>query len=449
MSNYIFSRESKTVPQVDTENRTINTAIPGPSTAAILAKLDHYEAKAMQYQMPLVLDAAYDCYFNDLDSNQFIDFTSGIFVANVGHSNLAVEEAIVERLDAAMSYSYTYATKKRADYLEALSAWSGFDKALLLSSGTEATETALKLMRVYGKSVGKRRPGIISVAGAYHGRTMGAQLMNGGIHADWIGFDDPNIWRLNPVFGSAKTKAHPAELFEIDLSRVAGMNGLNVTTDICGFMIETFIGWSASFYHVEWVKAIAKFCGKNNILLCFDEMQAGFGRTGKKFGFEHYGVKPDLICVGKAMGNGVPLSGVLGRRDILDLPNAHNLTSTHSANPLCCAAGLAVLQELDANNLVAEAERKGDEILFPALGGLQKAGLCESVAGAGLIAAAGFKTPEIASEIAERCMRKGLVVVHTGRSTIKIGPPLMIPDDALREGIEVLEEAIQEQNEHP
>ncbi len=439
MSDYIFSREPKTVPLVDTDHREIHGKIPGPSTKTLLDRLDKCEARAMGYQLPIVWDNAFDYGVEDLDGNLFIDFTSGIFVANIGHGNTEVECAIQERKDSSMMYSYTYATKKRADYLEALSAWSGFDKALLMSSGTEAVEAALKLMRVYGKAVGKRRPGVISIAGAYHGRTMGAQLLNGGEHARWIGFEDPNIWHINKM--APEGRGSPEEVFAHEIVRVVGLNGLNATTDICGFMLESFIGWQCGFYHEGFVKAIAKFCKKNDILLCFDEMQSGFGRTGHKFGFEMYGVRPDLITVGKAMGNGLPLSGVLGRADILDLKDAHNLTSTYSANPLCCAAGLAVLQELDSQNLIAEAERKG-VILAEYLAKLQQAGLCEWVSGAGLIAAVAFKTPEIASEIVERCYQAGLLVVHTGRVTIKIGPPLVIPDDALTEGLEVLRQAI-------
>jgi 4-aminobutyrate aminotransferase-like enzyme len=438
MSDYIFTREPQVVAKVDTEHREIVTGIPGPSTKAILDKLDGLEALAMRYQLPIVWDNAYDYQVEDLDGNLFIDFTSGIFVANVGHGNTEVECAVQDQFERSMTYSYTYATKVRANYLEALTAWSGFDKALLLSSGTEAVEAAMKYMRVYGRAAGKTRPGIISIAGAYHGRTMGAQLLNGGKHAQWIGNDDPNIWRMNFVGASCET---PEEFFEHDLVRIAGINGLNATKDICGFMLETFTGWNAGFYHERWVKAVERYCRKHDILLCFDEMQAGFGRTGKKFGYEYYGVKPDMICVGKAMGNGLPLSGVLGRRDILDLKDAHNLTSTHSANPLCCAAGWAVLRELEVHNLVAEAERKGD-ILFDRLGKMQKAGLVEWARGAGLIAAIGFKLSEQASVVAEKCMQRGLIVVHTGRESIKIGPPLTIVDEALIEGLDVLESAL-------
>ena len=207
-----------------------------------------------------------------------------------------------------------------------------------------------------------------------------------------------------------------------------------------------------SFLSEELRSSNSKICEKNNILLAFDEMQAGFGRTGHNFGFQHYDATPDLICVGKGMGGGVALSGVIGRGDVMDLPEVGNMSSTHSANPLVCAAGLAVLDELESRNLVSESCRKGE--IFRA--GLEKIQMRFSdrvswVLGEGMIMAILFKDPItgkpdglFASKVAERCMQKGLLVVHTGRESIKFGPPLTITDDALREGLLVLEQSIDE-----
>jgi 4-aminobutyrate aminotransferase-like enzyme len=217
-------------------------------------------------------------------------------------------------------------------------------------------------------------------------------------------------------------------------------------------MLETFQGWGAVFYPNEFVQAIEKVCRQNNILLAFDEMQAGFGRTGRRFGFQHYGVTPDLIACGKGMGGGVSLSGVLGSAEVMDLPDIGNMSSTHSANPLVCAAGLAVIDELEERDLVGEAARKG-ELLFKGLHALQERfpKRISTSLGKGLIAAVLFRAPDtgaadgpFTSKVAARCMQKGLLVVHTGRESIKIGPPLTITDEALLEGIQVLGEAIAE-----
>ena len=191
---------------------------------------------------------------------------------------------------------------------------------------------------------------------------------------------------------------------------------------------------------------------KNKILITFDEMQSGFGRTGYRFGYEYYGIKPDLICCGKGMGGGIPVSGVLGRKKIMDLPEIGNMSSTHSGNPVMCAAGLGVLDEIENKNLVEESERKG-QILHSKLKEIESEfpKVISGIYGEGLIASILFHVKENkvssfqdVSIVAEKCMQKGLLVVHTGRESIKIGPPLTIPDDALIEGISIISESIQE-----
>jgi len=411
MSAYRFLRVPVGVPTISTEYREILTAIPAPGTEEILARLDAVESRSMHGQLPIVWADAFDYSVNDIGGNEFLDFTSGIFVSNVGHGNLAVREAVE---DVAFPHSYAYATEIRAAYLERLARWSGFDKAFLLSSGTEATEAALKLMRLYGAKTGRR--GIVCLAGAFHGRTMGAQLLGAG--GTWCG-TDPDIFHLAP--------------------------GSPMPEGVCGVMIEAFEGWSARFHDAGMVFNLARYCWENDILLCFDEMQSGFGRTGRKFGYEHYGVNPDLICVGKGMGGGYSLSGVLGRADVMDLPAVGEMSSTHGGNPVGSAAGLAVIDEIERMDLVNEAARKG-VVLQGALCdlGLDNLSTTTAVHGKGLIAAIHFKTAEFASRVAERCMQKGLLVVATGRESIKIGPPLTIPDDALIEGVSVIAEAISE-----
>jgi 4-aminobutyrate aminotransferase/(S)-3-amino-2-methylpropionate transaminase len=125
-------------------------------------------------------------------------------------------------------------------------------------------------------------------------------------------------------------------------------------------MIETFQGWGAIFYPKKYIQLLNKICKKNDILICFDEMQAGFGRTGKNFGFQHYEIIPDLICCGKGMGGGVALSGVIGKKKIMDLPEVGNMSSTNSANPIACNAGLAVIEEIEKKRLTQNAKIKGE-----------------------------------------------------------------------------------------
>lgn len=454
MAAHIFSREPQSVSPVASPHRLIQTAIPAPGTREILERLERCESRSMHGQLPLVWDRAEDFSIFDAAGNRWIDFTSTIFVANVGHSNPRVTAAMKAALDRPLYSCYAYANETRARYLEKLVAFAGppFEKAFLLSAGTEATEAALKLMRMHGKKHDKRRCGIICIEGNWHGRTMGAQMLSSNlVQREWIGYQDADIHHI-PFPYPWTLDGRSGETFLKDGLKTLERAGIDIRRDVCGFMLETFQGWGAVFYPKDFVQAIERVCRENGCLLAFDEMQAGFARTGQAFGFRHYGVVPDLICCGKGMGGGVPLSGVLGRAEIMDLPDVGNMSSTHSANPLVCAAGLAVLEEIESRDLIAETVRKGN-LLFDGLGRLQKQFPDRIIRffGCGLIAAVLFRHPQtgkpdgpFTSQVAERCMQKGLLVVHTGRESIKIGPPLTITDEALMEGVEVLGAAIAE-----
>ena len=317
-----------------------------------------------------------------------------------------------------------------------------------MSAGTEATEAALKLMRMVKKR--KKRLGIICIENNWHGRTMGAQMMSGNEdQKKWIGYKDKDIHHIPFPYPWAVKNGGEKFLQQSIESLVS--QGIDLKEDICGFNLETFQGWGAIFYPIEFVKSIELICKEYDILLNFDEMQAGFARTGRNFGYEHYEVVPDLICVGKGMGGGVPLSGVIGRGEIMDLPEVGNMSSTHSANPMVCAAGLAVLNEIKNHSLVFESEKNG-EILLHELEKIKSKypKIISYIFSKGMIAAILFQNEkekpdnEFASKVAERCMQKGLLVVHTGRESIKLGPPLIISVEALKEGLQILDESINE-----
>lgn len=454
MAGYNFARMPQKTSAVKTKYRLIGTDIPAPGTAEILDKLDRVESRSMHGQLPLIWDKAEDFSVYDIAGNCWIDFTSTIFVANVGHSNPRVTEAIRQQLDQSLYSTYSYPSIIRAEYIERLISFAGanFDKAFLLSAGTEATEAVMKLMRMHGQKKNKRCKHIVCFDGNWHGRTLGAQMMSGNkTQREWVGYQDEFIQHIPFPYEWSVGDKNGTDLFSEALKDLENKN-VNVRSDISGFMLETFQGWGAIFYPKDFVQAIEKFCKENNILLAFDEMQSGFGRTGKSFGFKHYDVTPDLIACGKGMGGGVPLSGIIGRSEVMDLPETGNMSSTHSANPLVCAAGLAVIEELESRGFLDEAERKG-KVFKKALNVLaaNHSKSISWVSGQGMIQAICLKSPNknfsdgvFASMVAERCMQKGLLVVHTGRETIKLGPPLTIVDDALLEGISVIGESIEE-----
>lgn len=455
MASFAFSRVPVTRPPVKSRYRNIQTALPTPESVPILDELDRVESRSMHGQMPVIWDRAVDFQVSDRWGNTWLDFTSTIFVANAGHANPKVVAAIRECLDHSLLHTYSYPTEIRARFLRALidATPAYLEKAYLMSSGTEATEAVVKLMRLDGLARGKRRLGIVSFEGAYHGRTQGAAMIGGNASGrTWIGFEDPNVHQLPfPYSWTLAENETGRDRFHAHIQSLRDQ-GLDPARDICGFMFEVYIGWAGALIPDDYARAAAEFAKANDILLGFDEVQGGFGRTGTLFVHQHWGVEPDLIACGKGISSSLPLSAVLGRAAIMDLPDVGSMSSTHSANPTACAAGLANLREIIDRDLCGAATR-GGQMMLDRLNALRDRhpDRLARVVGKGMLAAlifkrAGTDEPDgrTASLVCERAMHKGALFVHTGREAIKFGPPLTMPPDALQEGMDVLAEAVEE-----
>ena len=453
MSNWTFDLLPKNVPAVSTRWRRIATALPVPESLPMFKSLDGTESVSMHGQMPIVWDKAEGCQVSDPWGNTWLDFTSTIFLANAGHANPKVVKALRDCLDKPLLHTYSYANPERIAYLKALvdAAPANMEKAFLLSSGTEATECALKLMRMNGQKNKKRRLGIICFEGNWHGRTMGAQMMGDNPRQkEWIGYLDPDIHHLPFPYPWRNIK-DSVNYFTDAMEALCKEKHLDPKWDICGFMLETFQGWAAAFYPPEFVRAIRAFADSTGALIAFDEMQAGFGRTGKLFGFEHYGVKADILCCGKGISSSLPLSAVIASKEVMDLPDIGSMSSTHSANPMACAGAHASLRVILEENLSERSALLGSQ-MHERLNFMREthSNCFSHVLGKGLLAGLHFNKPDgtplplLATDICEKAMRKGLILVHTGRESIKIGPPLTIFEEALNEGLDVLEECIAE-----
>ena len=447
-----FSHEPIKVDEISTKYRTIKTALPVPESIPIIEQMYELESRAMHGQVPLIWDKAEGFQIYDKWGNKWLDFTSTIFVANAGHGNKKIINALKKILDKPLLHTYTYASEERVNYLNYLidNTPSQFEKAFLLSAGTEATEAALKLMRLNGEKQKKNKGGIICFNGNWHGRTLGAQMMSGNKEQkEWIGYQDPNIYHIE--FPYPWSTDNPREFFKTEINKLLTKEKIDPKKDLCGFMLETFQGWGAVFYPKEFVEEIFAFAKDNDLLITFDEMQSGFGRTGKLFGYEHYGVEPDIICCGKGASSGLPLSIVLGSKEIMDLPDVGSMSSTHSANPLVSVAGHENLKTLIEDGLIDNSEKLG-KIFHKKLNEIKDRypEYIKYVFGEGLIAGLVFidkngnLLQDLCDAIAEKAFQRGLLVVHTGRESIKLAPPLSITDEALYEGIEVLEECIRE-----
>ncbi len=433
---------------IRTKNINITTSIPAPGTYELMKKLSKFESRSMHGQLPIAWSKAKNFNIYDIAGNKFIDFTSTIFVTNTGHANSRVKKYINRALSSDLLHSYAYINKIRAEYIQKLIKFSGkgFEKAFLMSAGTEATEAAFKLMRMYGQKRKKRKLGIICFDGNWHGRTMAAQMMSGNKkQKEWIGYQDKNIHHIPFPYPWLVKKGDEEKFLMKSINDLK--KKVNLKKDICGVMIETFQGWGALFYPKAYIKLLAKICKQSDILISFDEMQAGFARTGKNFGFQHYEIIPDLVCCGKGMGGGVALSGVIGKKKIMDLPEVGNMSSTNSANPIACNAGLAVLEEIEKKKLVKKANING-KLMHQNLRDicLDYNNLIK-VYGKGLIAALIFNKRhkninKKLKKLVELCIKDGLLIVYTGRESVKLGPPLSITRNAINEACQIIKKNI-------
>ena len=441
------------VPLIETKFRRIATPIPHPDSVPTLARLIEFEPQSMRGQPPLVWDRAEDIFVFDKYGNRWLDWSSGVLVANSGHSAPEVKQAIVDQVQSGLLHNYCFPSEERAALVESLAglAPAHLKKVFLLTTGSEATECALKLARAHGiKMGGEKKIGLVGFDRGFHGRTLGAQQAGGmaGQKA-WIVNLDPAI--LNVPFPDGYWQEDTS--FDRFLEAI-GRSSLK-SYNIAGVMMESYQGVGPDFAPIEFVQRLASWCRENGVLLIFDEVQAGFGRTGKFWAFEHYSVVPDLICCGKGITSSLPLSAVIGRADIMDQFAPGAMTSTHTGNPICCAAALANIKKIIQSDLTSNAATLGPVLLE----GLQQIqgkhpDVVGRVTARGLVGGLqatlpGRKEPNhsLAHAIIQRCFHKGLLLfapVGAWGQTVKIAPPLTTPREALLEGLQVLSEAVDE-----
>ena len=302
-------------------------------------------------QLPWKKASGFSVY--DFNGNKYIDMTSGIFVANAGHSNKIIKKAIRKTLDADLLFTYNYPTEVKRDFLKKLLAVSPrhLNCAMLLITGSETVDAAYKLIKNWGNKQGRKY--IITFTGSYHGRGLSNDLICGsGTKADWSGVKDKNVVFLDFPY-SHDARFDPKKL--------------PPPGEIAGFMLETFQGWGAWFYPPKYLRDLYAFARKAGALVCFDEMQSGFYRLGTVYGYLTYSaaIKPDILCLGKGISSSLPLAAVLTTKKIADVdPNA-DLHGTQSGNPLCCAASLANLDFLSSPEMQARDPALQEAVCLP------------------------------------------------------------------------------------
>jgi 4-aminobutyrate aminotransferase/(S)-3-amino-2-methylpropionate transaminase len=442
------------VPKVNTKYRTIKTKLPVPESLKIFEILSQSEPVSMMGQPPIVWDKAEGFQVYDKWGNKWIDWSSGVLITNAGHGRKEIIKALKNLLDRKLLATYVFIHEKRAELTKMLQGISPDPEnylVFLLSTGSEATENCIKLAKTYAiEKHGPHKKYFVSFNNAFHGRTLGAQLAGGNARLKtWI-LDEGKTFIQVPFPDGYKNENTSFDLFLTTLAE----KGIK-PEEISGVMTESYQGVGPDFLPVDYAKKLEAFCLENDIVTIFDEVQSGFGRTGKMFCYEHYGIKPDLIACGKGISSSLPIAAVIGRKDIMNLYGPGSMTSTHSGSPLPVVAAVESLKIILKEKLVEQAAISG-EILIPELTRIRNKypDILGCIQGKGLVAGIqvvkkGTKIPdsEMALKINERCFQKGLLMfapVGIAGECLKIAPPLVIPEEALREGIKVFGEACDE-----
>ena len=417
------------------------------------ARRDSSVARAIAYSSTFVADRASNAEVWDVEGKRYIDFCGGIGCQNVGHRNQKVVDAIKAQLDSLTHTCFQVTPYESyialAERLNALAPGDFAKKSLFFSAGGEAIENAIKIARYHSK-----RPALITFTNGYHGRSY----MGMALSARMVPFKDgfqpfpSQIYRMPFAdafhgFSLADTKKAFETLFRSDcpphqiaamfFEPVQGEGGYNIAG-------EDFIAY------------VRGLCDEHGILLVADEIQTGMGRTGKLFAMEHYGVHADLTCIGKSIGGGLPISGIVGRAEVIDAVPPGGLGGTFGGNPLACAAANAVLDVIESENLLERGLEMGAAIDAR----LRQLAMKNSLACIGDVRALGCMNAieivkdresnapdgELTARIVSLALKRGLILITAGptRNVIRLLVPLSASMEIVEEGLDILEAALDE-----
>lgn len=379
-------------------------------------------------RLPLVLTRGEGSWVWDAEGRRYLDFVTGLAVTGLGHAHPQVTAAICRQAQVLGHVSNFYYSAPQSELAARLARLSGLDRVFFCNSGAEANEAALKLARRWawrraGKPAGEPSPSLVlAAANSFHGRTYGALSLTGQAkyHAGFAPLV-PGIVHvpLNDV--AALEAAFGPEVGALVLEPVQGEGGIHPCTE-------------------EFLRAARRLCDAHEALLILDEVQTGLGRTGRMFAFQHYGIVPDVLTLAKALGGGLPLGATLAREEVAAAfePGAH--ASTFGGNPVCCAAGLAVLDVLEREDLPGRAAHLGRRLVQGLLElGLRNAKVGE-VRGLGLMV--GVDVGEEAAQVAAACREAGLLVNAVGPHTLRLLPPLTAAEEEIDLAVSILEKVL-------
>lgn len=425
----------------------VQTALPGPKARQYLDLAGKYEPRSMSEQAPVVWSRAEGVWVEDVDGNTFLDMTSGVLVANLGHSHPELVAVMREQADQAVN-CYDFPNAYRPQLAQKLVEITppNLDKALILTTGSEATEAAIKVARKY-----TGRSEIVAFHGAFHGRTMGALSLGGkrsGAGNRGFGPYLPGVVHAPFPYEYRCTwcKGGPCSLSCFDYFEE--VIDCETEHDIAAVITETYQGGAGSIIPpVAWLQALERWCRAHDVPLIIDEVQASFGRTGKLFGFEHYGITPNLLCLGKGISSGLPVAALVGESRIMDSLGPGTMSSTHGGNPFCARVALTNIEIILRERLWENAARTGSVLLdgfralqreHPWIGDVRGQGL---VLGLELVDPA-TKEPDaaLAAALVHEAAQRGLLLIAPigmHGNVLRIAPPLIITEEQVADALTI------------
>jgi 4-aminobutyrate aminotransferase/(S)-3-amino-2-methylpropionate transaminase len=428
--------------------RRIVTEIPGPNSKALHDRRVKVVSQGVSEAFPIYIDRAHDAIIVDVDGNQFIDFTGGIGVTTVGHTNNAVVEAVRDQVGKVTHTLFGlvgYESYIRAAELLAEHTPGDFEKkSVFVNSGAEAVENAVKIARKY-----TGRAEVAVLHHGYHGRTNLTASMNYNMHPYGTGF--------GPLAGSVH-HAPNSSPFHDGLSgeeaakrTITHLEKRVGASQIACLVVEPIQGEGGFIVPAEgYLPALVEWCHNNGIVYVSDEVQSGMVRTGAYFGSEHFGIVPDLTTSAKGIGGGLPIAAVTGRAEIMDASHPGGLGGTFGGNPVAAAAVVAVFEDVERRGLIAEAKRV-EATLKPALQALQaKHSLIADVRGMGamlaieLVDASGAPAADAVKAVQAYALQQGVLFLNAGTfgNVLRFLPSVVMSDELLLDAMSVLDDAL-------
>ena len=435
-----------------TQERRLVTAIPGPKSLEALQRRSEATSGGLGMAIPVIIERASDAILLDIDGNQIIDLGSGIGVTGVGNSAPRVVDRVIDQVQAFTHTCFTVAPYmgyiEVCEKLNAVTPGTFKKKSLLVNSGAEAVENAVKIARHYTK-----RQAIVVFEHSYHGRTNLTMSMTAKNMPYKEGFGPfaPEVYRVPMPYSfhwvgdQAKITQDAIEMITHKIDKEIGAH------NVAAIIIEPIQGEGGFIVPPKgFLPALSQYSTDNGIIFIADEVQTGFARTGNMFAVENENVVPDMIVTAKGIAGGLPLAGVTGRAEIMDSVHVAGLGGTYGGNPLACAAALGVFETLEAEKLVERANHIG-KILGESLRAMQaKYPVIGEVRGRGAMQAIelvepGTKTPNTAAmnAVVKYCQSKGVLVLTAGTysNVVRFLPPIVITDELLKDALSVLDEA--------